>query len=65
MIALVDGDIVAYTIAAGCEDYDEKTALSKCSEYLEDLVFIHADCSDAEGFLTGYENFRISKEFKR
>jgi hypothetical protein len=27
---------------------------------LEDLVFIHADCSDAEGFLTGYENFRIS-----
>jgi len=60
MIALVDGDIVAYTVAAGCEDYDEKTALSKCSEYLEDLVFIHADCSDAEGFLTGYENFRIS-----
>jgi hypothetical protein len=60
MIALVDGDIIAYTVAAGCEDYDEKTALSKCSEYLEDLVFIHADCSDAEGFLTGYENFRIS-----
>jgi len=60
MIALVDGDIVAYTVAAGCEDYDEKTALSKCSEYLEDLVFIHADCSDAEGFITGYENFRIS-----
>ena len=24
------------------------------------MVFIHADCSDAEGFLTGYENFRIS-----
>ena len=60
MIALIDGDIVAYTVAAGCEDYDEKTALSKCSEYLEDLVFVHADCSDAEGFLTGYENFRIS-----
>jgi len=32
MIALVDGDIVAYTIAAGCEEYDDKTALSKCSE---------------------------------
>ena len=24
------------------------------------MVFVHADCSDAEGFLTGYENFRIS-----
>jgi len=60
MIALVDGDIVAYTMAAGCEDYDAKTALSKCSEYLEELVYVHANCEDAEGWLTGYQNFRIS-----
>ena len=59
MIALVDGDIVAHTIAHGCEDYDDKTAISKCSEYLEDLVYIHAGCDDADGWLTGYQNFRI------
>jgi hypothetical protein len=59
MIALVDGDIVAYTLAAGCEDYDESVALRKCSEYLEELVYIHADCDDAHGWLTGYQNFRI------
>ena len=60
MIALVDADIVAYTIAAGCEEYDAKTAVSKCSEYLEDLVYVHANCDDAKGWLTGYQNFRIS-----
>lgn len=60
MIALVDGDIVAYTIAAGCEEYGDKTAVSKCSEYLEELVYVHANCEDAEGWLTGYQNFRIS-----
>ena len=60
MIALVDGDIIAYSLAAGCEDYDAKTALSKCSEYLEELVYVHANCEDAEGWLTGYQNFRIS-----
>jgi hypothetical protein len=59
MLALVDGDIIAYTLAAGCENYDEKTALSKCSEYLEDLVYVHAGCDDAEGWLTGYQNFRV------
>ena len=59
MIALVDGDIVAHIIAHGCEDYDDKTAISKCSEYLEDLVYIHAGCDDADGWLTGYQNFRI------
>jgi hypothetical protein len=60
VIALVDGDIIAYTIAAGCEDYDDKTAISKCSEYLEDLVYIHAGCDDADGWLTGYQNFRTT-----
>ena len=59
MIALVDGDIIAHIIAHGCEDYDDKTAISKCSEYLEDLVYIHAGCDDADGWLTGYQNFRI------
>jgi hypothetical protein len=59
VIALVDGDIIAYTLAAGCEDYDDKTALSKCSEYIEDLVYIHAGCDDAEGWLTGHQNFRV------
>ena len=59
MIALVDGDIVAHTLAAGCEEYDESVALRKCSEYLEELVYVHAGCDDAEGWLTGYQNFRI------
>ncbi len=56
MIALVDGDIIAYTLAAGCEDYDESVALRKCSEYLEELVYVHAGCDDANGNFNGDDN---------
>lgn len=60
MLAIIDGDIIAYTVAAGCEEYDEKTAISKCAEYVEDLVYDYAECENAIGFLSDKNNFRDS-----
>ena len=58
MIALVDGDILVYRVGFGCEDSNERIAIAKLAEYLEDLVFIHANCEKARGYLTGRDNYR-------
>ena len=58
MIALVDGDILTYRVGFGCEDFSEHIAVVKLAEYLEDLVFIHANCEKARGYLTGKSNYR-------
>ena len=58
MIALVDGDILTYRVGFGCEDTSERIAIAKLAEYLEDLVFIHANCEKAQGYLTGRSNYR-------
>ena len=58
MIAIVDGDILAYKIGFGCEDYKQEYAINKLAEYLEELVFINANCDDAVGYLTGSNNYR-------
>ena len=58
MIALVDGDILTYRVGFGCEDSNERIAIAKLAEYLEDLVFIHANCEKARGYLTGRSNYR-------
>lgn len=58
MIALVDGDILVYRVGFGCEDSNERIAIAKLAEYLEDLVFIHANCEKARGYLTGRSNYR-------
>ena len=56
--AIVDGDILAYRIGYGCNDYSEGIAIKKLSQFLEELVYINTNCDDAIGYLTGKTNFR-------
>ena len=66
MIALIDGDIVAYRVSCSCdEDDDEEFVLCKVEDAIDDIVF-KTGVENFRVFLTGKDNFRktIYPEYK-
>ena len=55
--ALIDGDILVYRIGFASEDETEAIAISRCSEFLENLILFNG-FEDYKGYLTGGDNFR-------
>jgi 5'-3' exonuclease len=56
-LALIDGDILVYRIGFASEDEPESIAISRCSEFLENLILFNG-FEDYKGYLTGGDNFR-------
>jgi DNA polymerase-1 len=63
--ALVDGDIVAFRVAAASEDTDLEIANLRADKLMGDILFL-TDAKDYKVFLTGRNNFRkeIYPEYK-
>lgn len=57
MIALIDADIITYRIGFASEDVSEKLCVSRCAEFMEELV-MKPWVGDYLGFLTGSNNYR-------
>lgn len=57
MIALIDADIICYRIGFASEDVSEKICVSRCAEFMEELV-MKPWVGDYLGFLTGSNNYR-------
>ncbi len=63
--ALIDGDIVAFRVAAASEDTDLEIACLRADKLMGDIVFL-TDSTNYKCFLTGRNNFRkeIYPEYK-
>lgn len=62
MLALLDGDIFCYRVAAASQDVSEAVAKARLDEMLEDmLLYDLPDVKDYEGYLTGKDNFRYAR----
>ncbi len=57
-VALLDADFLVYRIGFSCEDADERTAKSRLTEWLTDIVYINLGCEDYKAWITGKTNFR-------
>ena len=57
MIALVDGDIVAYRVAAASEDTDEEICILRCDKQMQDILYL-LKAEQYKVFLSGSGNFR-------
>jgi hypothetical protein len=57
LLALIDADIVTYRIGFASNDENEKIAVSRCAEFMEELV-MKPWVGDYKGFLTGSGNYR-------
>jgi hypothetical protein len=57
MLALLDADIIVYRIAFASQEDNEKIAIARAAEFVEDLV-MKPWVSDYKGFLTGSNNYR-------
>ena len=57
MLALIDADIVTYRIGFACEEENEKITVSRCADFMEELV-MKPWVGDYLGFLTGKGNYR-------
>ena len=57
-IAIVDADSLIYAIGFSAEDKDEKIALARVAERLEEMLFLELGVEKYEGYLTGQGNFR-------
>lgn len=57
-VAIVDSDSLVYAIGFASEDKDEKIALARMAERLEELLFLELGVEKYEGYLTGQGNFR-------
>jgi len=65
--ALIDGDILVYRIGFASDDDEEKFAISRMGNYIQDLI--RPDyVDDFSGYITGRSNFRYEianeKEYK-
>ncbi len=58
MIALIDGDIVAFASAASAEDEEEWVALYRADQFVENIL-VATGAHDYELYLTGKNNFRF------
>jgi hypothetical protein len=56
--AIVDADSLIYAIGFSAEDKDEKIALARMAERLEEMLFLELGVEKYEGYLTGKGNFR-------
>lgn len=66
MIALIDGDLVAYISAASCtEDDPEFVALVRVEDRIRKIL-THTNCSSYKIFVSGKDNFRygINPQYK-
>lgn len=57
MKALIDGDILVYRIGFASKDVNEKLAMSRMTEFLEELVMM-PEINEYQGYLTGSNNYR-------
>ena len=57
MKALIDGDILVYRIGFASKDVSEKLAMSRMTEFLEELVMM-PEINEYQGYLTGSNNYR-------
>lgn len=57
MLALIDADIVTYRIGFASNEENEKVAVSRCADFMEELV-MKPWVGDYKGFLTGSGNYR-------
>ena len=57
-VAIVDADSLIYAIGFSAEDKDEKIALARMAERLEEMLFLELGVEKYEGYLTGQGNFR-------
>lgn len=57
MKALIDGDILVYRIGFASQDSNEKIAMSRMTEFLEELVMM-PEIKEYQGYLTGSNNYR-------
>jgi len=57
VIALIDADIVCYRIGFASQDVNEKLAIARTAEFMEELV-MKPYVGDYKGFLTGSNNYR-------
>jgi hypothetical protein len=55
--ALIDGDILVYRIGFASKDVNEKLAMSRMTEFLEELVMM-PEINEYQGYLTGSNNYR-------
>lgn len=65
MIALIDGDLVAFRCAATAEQEEEAIASARAGLFIEKLL-METDCSEFEIYFSGKNNFRynIFPEYK-
>jgi 5'-3' exonuclease len=57
MIALIDGDIVAYRCSASAEHEPEEVALHRVEQMMQEMIDI-TESTEYQNFLTGPNNFR-------
>lgn len=57
MKALIDGDILVYRIGFASQDANDKLAIARMAEFVEELVMI-PEIGDYQGYLTGSNNYR-------
>lgn len=58
MIALIDGDILVYRIGFASQEVNEKLAIARMAEFVEELV-MRPDVGEYQGYLTGSNNYRM------
>jgi len=56
--AIIDADSLIYAVGFASEDAEEKIALARMAERLEDMLFLELGVEKYEGYLTGQGNFR-------
>lgn len=57
--AIIDADSLIYAVGFSAEDKDEKIAIARMAERLEEMLFLELGVEKYEGYLTGRGNFRV------
>jgi len=57
--AIVDADSLIYAVGFSAEDKEEKIAIARMAERLEEMLFLELGVEKYEGYLTGSNNFRV------
>lgn len=57
-VAILDADSLIYAVGFASEDAEEKIALVRMAERLEEMLFLELGVEKYEGYLTGQGNFR-------
>jgi len=57
--AIIDSDSLIYSVGFSAEDKEEKIAIARMAERLEEMLFLELGVEKYEGYLTGSGNFRV------